>query len=509
MTTDAPIVDDRRDALDRVALPSEHSQLELQYLFDHGYTAFHTADGDVDADGLASAVERFALEAFEPGDPRDRDGPFVEDPAVLAAITSLATVCVTDHPALADTPTDRLQLVADLRSLFAATVQDLVVDAGDDLVQALAEVIYAKDPGEQGPHFGRVCTGVVRNPEFLDDEGTFVEIPMPAASPECIVRVNDAGLGGKYDDRNGTVDGELATRVWDNNVYVPVEDCRRKHWERLKRGFGALVDAQNASLDEDQREWIRNRADGVGERIDRFLQSGQEGRVWKGWDGDDQLVQLVSSVLSASDLDRDGVYPAEVFFEALQRYEASTDWEASLCQRISSPSTLEARLADVENDRLEAVDKGGRRLFGIRSRSGGNELVVEAIEDLFELPCMGRMDDRLQEHGPVRKDLFNFVRTVLWLPEYESASVDEVVRDLQGVFERWPWHDPTETEYQIQYEFGNTIGGETPLPMNCDNDDMQRYCIGQDECPYSIWGSIPFTDSMYEAVNDDSTTARY
>lgn len=509
MTTDAPIVDEYRDALHRAALPGEHSQLALQYLFDHGYTAFHTADGEVDADGLASAIERFALEAFEPGDPRDRDGPFVEDPAVLATITSLTTVCVTDHLALADTPTDRLQLVADLRSLYGATVQDLVVDAGDDLVQELAEVIYAKAPGEQGPHVGRVCTGVVRDPAFLDDEGTFVEIPMPAASPECIVRVTDDGLGGEYDARDGVVNGDVATRVWNNNVYVPVEDCRRKHWERLKRGFGALVDAQNASLDEDQREWIRNRADGVGERIDRFLQSGQEGRVWKSWDGDDQLVRLVASALYALEVDVDGVYPAEVLFEALQRYEPSAGWEASMCQRISSPSTLEARLVDVESERLEVVDKGGRRLFGILSRSGGNELVVEAIEDLFELPCMGNMDERLQEHGPVRKDLFNFVRMVLWLPEYESASVDEVVRDLQGVFDRWPWHDPTETEYQIQYEFGNTIGGETPLPMNCDNDDMQRYCIGQDECPYSIWGSIPFTDSMYEQVDDASSVQTY
>jgi hypothetical protein len=450
---------------------------------------------------LASAVERFALEAFEPGDPRDRDWPFVEDPAVLATITSLATVCVTDHPALADTPTDRLQLVADLRSLYAATVQDLVVDAGDDLVQELAEVIYVKAPGEQGPHVGRVCTGVIRDPAFLDDEGTFVEIPMPAASPECIVRVTDDGLGGAYDARNGTVGGELATRVWDNNVYVPVEDCRRKHWERLKRGFGALVDAQNASLDEDQREWIRNRADGVGERIERLLQAGREGRVWKGWDGDDKLVQLVSSALSASDLDRDGVYPAEVFFEALERYEPSAGWEASLCQRISSASTLEVRLVDAEGNRLEGIEKEGRQLFSLESRTGGNELVVEDIEDLFELPCMGKMDERLSERGPVRKDLFNFVRMVLWLPEYESASVDEVVRELQGVFDRWPWHAPAETEYQIRYEFGNTIGGETPLPMNCDNDDMQRYCIGQDECPYSIWGSVPFAESMYEAVD--------
>jgi hypothetical protein len=33
---------------------------------------------------------------------------------------------------------------------------------------------------------------------------------------------------------------------------------------------------------------------------------------------------------------------------------------------------------------------------------------------------------------------------------------------------------------------------------------MQRYCIGQDQCPYSIWGSLPFSDEMYEQVDEQS-----
>jgi len=40
--------------------------------------------------------------------------------------------------------------------------------------------------------------------------------------------------------------------------------------------------------------------------------------------------------------------------------------------------------------------------------------------------------------------------------------------------------------------------------MNCDNDDLQRYCIGQDQCPYSIWGSLQFPDEMYEQVEEES-----
>lgn len=508
MTTDAPVVDSDRDALMRAALPQAESQVALQYLIDRGYSAFKTEDA-VDSDRLGDAIERFALEAFTPGDPRDRDEPFVADPAVLAAVATLATVCTTDHPKLAETPTNRLELAADIRALYAATIQTLVAEAGDEVVQELAETIYGKDPGEQGPHVGRVCTGVVRDLDGIDVEGTFVEIPMPAASPACMVRMTEDGLGGEYDHGEGRVRGELASHVWDNNVYVPVEDCRRKHWEQLKHGFGALMNAQKASLDADQREWVRNQADGIGERIDRFLQAGHQERVWKGWNGDEQLVSVVESALYSSEVDSDGVYPAEVLYEALERYEPSTGWEESVCQRVSSARTLESRLIEVEVDRLEVTNSEGGRLFSVRASGGANELVVEEIEDLFELPCFSNMNERLSEQGPVRKDLFSFVRMVLWLPQYQDASLERVVDDLHEVFSRWPWYDPAETEYQIRYELGNSIRGDTPLPMNCDNDDMQRYCIGQDECPYSIWGSIPFPDSMYDSVTDDSSTPRF
>ncbi len=33
---------------------------------------------------------------------------------------------------------------------------------------------------------------------------------------------------------------------------------------------------------------------------------------------------------------------------------------------------------------------------------------------------------------------------------------------------------------------------------------MQRYCIGRDQCPYSIYGSLPFPDEMYEQIDDSS-----
>lgn len=52
------------------------------------------------------------------------------------------------------------------------------------------------------------------------------------------------------------------------------------------------------------------------------------------------------------------------------------------------------------------------------------------------------------------------------------------------------------------------IDGDPPLAMNYDNDDMQRYCIGQDQCPYSIWGSLPFPDETYDQLDKMSSLKR-
>jgi hypothetical protein len=131
-------------------------------------------------------------------------------------------------------------------------------------------------------------------------------------------------------------------------------------------------------------------------------------------------------------------------------------------------------------------------------------LEVDSIDDLFQLPCMANMDERLHRENPVRKDLFNFVRMASWLPQYQEDSVERLVADIKLVFSRWPWYDETTTDYQVRYELERSIDGETPLPMGCSNDDMQRYCIGQDRCPYSIYGSLPFPDELYDRLDEDN-----
>ena len=101
----------------------------------------------------------------------------------------------------------------------------------------------------------------------------------------------------------------------------------------------------------------------------------------------------------------------------------------------------------------------------------------------------------------------------MWLPKYQpNSDIDVIVEDLKDVFSRWPWYDEQETDYQVRYEFahGKNSDGDDYLPMGCDNDDMQRYCIGQNECEYSIWGSIDFPDRMYDqAQSQDGFNGYY
>jgi hypothetical protein len=70
---------------------------------------------------------------------------------------------------------------------------------------------------------------------------------------------------------------------------------------------------------------------------------------------------------------------------------------------------------------------------------------------------MANMAERLHEKKLIRKDLYNFARIVMWLPQYQDSDPEMIVTDLKDVFSRWPWYDEQETEHQVRYEFSNTI----------------------------------------------------
>ena len=127
--------------------------------------------------------------------------------------------------------------------------------------------------------------------------------------------------------------------------------------------------------------------------------------------------------------------------------------------------TVSREVADATNPLVRIGD--GARLQGAQ--------VINDLDDLFELPCFANIDERLQKKGPTRKELYSLVRLVAWLQEYRIDKTEtELIEDLKDLLSRWPWYDEQTSDYQIRYELEKgEIDGRSPLPIGCNNDDMQ------------------------------------
>jgi len=500
MSQSTPVEDER--AAYRVAtLPLEYGTTRINQLFTRGYNRYIVDDEDQPED-LLNDLERFGTAAFkEDVRANAAEDPFVDEPGTLAVLATLSAVCVKTHPKFEGVPPRKVQVLYDIRELYVNNLASLLREFSDgSLQQDIAEILYAKDPGADGPHPGRVCTGIKEMPEFGD--GLYLEIPMAAASRDCLVRA---------DTETGET-GELLTRVKDNCLYVPVGDFDAKYREYARRAFKKLLRVQEENLSEDQLTWLTTNESAITERIDRFIETGHHERIWRDWDAGERTIRVLRDAIRDAPNETATLgefHSAKALYAAVDTYDPEANWKQDVCNRISSPRSLGNLLASQRDHRsLTIRQQGTTNQYRIQDASRGSEsLSVDSIEDLFELPCMANMEERLHEKKPVRKDLYNFARMVMWLPQYQDSSLDEIVADLKDVFSRWPWYDEQVTDYQIRYEFSNTIDGDTPLPMNCDNDDMQRYCIGQDQCPYSIWGSLPFPDEMYNQLDETESAS--
>lgn len=497
-----------RDAYLVAAIPTEYTDRDIIQLFAQGYDRY-IVDGEPDRETLLSDVERVGTAVFKRSQRnRPLEYPFVDKPATLVLLATLSTVCVSEQPRFEDTPPRRNQVLHNIRELFATNLLALVHEYNDvTLYQDIAEVLYAKAPSQDGPHPGRVCTGVIPMPEFDKEGGAeseddlYVEIPMVAASRRCLARASTEATSS--DEK-----GEIQTQVTNNHLYVPLDHLHETYRSYAKRCFGRLQAVQESELDEPQRTWLRENETAITERIDHALEIGQYETVWKNWDRGERVVRLTRKAIRASSQTQIGEFhTAQELADALAAYEPENEGERAQLTHLSRARNVGNSLTDHDSHRSVTIDRNDRvNTYRIGHSGGGSRpLDIAELEDLFELPCLAAMDERLQEEKPVRKDLFNLVRMVMWLPQYREKSPTEITDELKDLFSRWPWYDPEITEYQIQYEARRGDRGigpdeNTPLPMNCDNNDMQRYCIGQEQCPYSIYGSLPFPDDMYDQL---------
>ncbi|WP_114579253.1 primase-associated protein [Saliphagus sp. LR7] len=502
-----------RDAYLVAAIPTKYTDDEIIELFARGYERY-VVDKTPDRETLLSDFERFGTGAFDKSKrERSLEYPFVDRPATLVLLATLSAVCVTEQPRFEDTPPRRNQVVQNIRELFATNLLALVHEYDDlTLYQEIAEVLYAKGPSQDGPHPGRVCTGVKPMPELDDaEEGgeepaeseseLYVEIPMAAASRTCLAR--EPTVATSHEET-----GEIRAQVKNNHLYVPLDHLHDTYRSYASTCFGRLLAVQEDELDESERKWLREHETAITERTDEAIERGQYEQVWNNWDRGEQVVRVIRNAVQASPQTTVGeFYTAQELYDTLDTYVPDNEGEQAQLRQFSNQRSVAKTLANYESHQSLTIDRSERiNTYCIGHSGGGSRpLEITELEDLFELPCLAAMDERLHEEKPVRKDLFNFVRMVMWLPQYREKSIDEITDEIKDVFSRWPWFDPEITEYQIKYEArrgDRGIGpkGNIPLPMNCDNDDMQRYCIGQDQCPYSIYGSLPFPDEMYDQL---------
>ena len=477
------------------ALPRDEGQFQFAQLFERGYQRW-TVNDTQQTEKMLAGIERFTCDAFAPSTREEAaERPYIDDIGMLAVLTTLGAVCIMDHPKLEDTPSRHLALLDDLRELYVNNIASLIREYDDfALHQEIAETLYAKDSGEDGPHPGRVCTDITKRPEF--GEGYYLEIPLVAASRKCLARA----------DQNDDQQGDIQTHVADNHLYVPVSDFMAKYRVYAEDAFQRLLAAQEEALTPEQRSWLTANESAITERIDRFFAAGQTHRIWENWSRQKQQLRTIINAVQAADDDvayLGQTHTARELYDALAAYEPERTWEQRVSDSITTPRSLGTILSTNRDHPSVTVENARLNRYTLTQYSDGAQPIhVDELEDLLELPCMQAMDERLQEKKPVRKDLFNLVRMAWWLPQYRDASTEEFISDVKDLFSRWPWYDEATTEYQIRYELSNDIGGEIPLPMNCANDDMQRYCIGRDQCPYSIYGSLPFPEEMYDQLDD-------
>ena len=98
----------------------------------------------------------------------------------------------------------------------------------------------------------------------------------------------------------------------------------------------------------------------------------------------------------------------------------------------------------------------------------------------------------------------------MWLPMYydeERGQVleEDVVDGMKEVISDFDWYDEDITEYQTRYEYLQGETDERYMVKSCTHEDMQNYCIGKDNCEYSIYQSLPFVSDFYQKLSEFNT----
>jgi len=507
-------VTNSKEALEVMIFAEDYNHHDRLQVLQRGTECYKNSDADI-----IDHIRKFAEWSFDPTIRTSTfDEPQFKEPEALAIIATTTACALRKHPYLETAPPEAIQLISNMRELYGSLMVPMVMQQDSEFILDLASRMYEKEYNADRPHLSGGATAIVHHPDAHPEFEKFFEIPLVAASDSCKARFTNGEWQGGYDPEENEAVGQTNYHIRDNNVYVPIQHGSAKLWEQQKKSFKALLDTNWEKTADEDFAGIYSECNILEQEVNELLDHGQKDEIWSSWDPDQNLLRLVrNAAQEVDDLDPTEFNEASEYYAAITKYDADGFGEDSAKTKLKGVKSLSAKLTSyADRDDIRGVERRARAdhepvLFKLGGGgSGAKEITVNTLEDIFELPCFENMveDLRVENGGPVRKDLYNFVAMVMWLQDYHQMSHENmkqaVVDDVANLFEKkWDWYDPAETNYQVGYEIDHgTIDGEDALPMGCDNDDMKRHCIGKENCPYSIYQSLPFPQEMYDLLDD-------
>jgi len=514
-------IDTDRKAIEAALFADQYSDDEVIELLDKGFVWY-----DNDANALAADVEYFFEQSMD-GSVRNEqiEDPPITDPARATAIAAVTACAIRMHPKVENAPPEKIQLIQYVRQYHTQMVMGILGQMDMQTKGELLDELYKAEIDHERPRPMKGASALKKRPDEHPEFDWFTEIPLAAASEICQARFHNGSWGGSYNPDTNEVVGEPNYHIENNCIYVPILHGEALLIERQKEVFERIVNVAWGSVPEEQFQFAYNEAGVIKETIEALIRHGEQEDLWTDWDPQRNLLRLVrNAAKEADDLDATKFNQAEDYYEAIREYDAEGFGESRAERDISSVRSLANSLVNIAQSgdypgvqhQTFSGDKYSEYSVG---RGSGNykQITVDDLDDIFELPCFQNMIEalKLDNGGPVRKDLYNFVRMVFWLEGYhdlpEAQREDAVVEDIHELFEdKWDWYDEDTTDYQARYELRNgEINGDPALPMHCDNHDMQRHCIGKSFCPYDIYQSLPFPDAMFDQLDDTEATSQY
>jgi hypothetical protein len=505
--SDHPVCQSEFVAWKVLLAPSNHDAFYRTALFKRGLEHYRTNTGDIDTDQWTHEVQQFALTAAtDINADAGLDDPWLhpQEPGRLAVLYAGAALAMKHSPAL-EAPPFRISFQHKADEALYANVLAMLRrhPRGQELFQFAGETVFGRTTeDDRGPPPGRTVTDLV---EF-DDGSWYFEIPLTHASRHALARDRPIGPSRAFVTNNcayvpyDVLDSELESRFLRDGT---VSTTLRTDYHGMYRPetFNSFLH----SLDE------------LNQHIEQIKQTNRLSMLYKDQRYPEPL-RCVLKIIREAPADMavlDKPVTAGDVLEAIQwaqtivpsdadnpdtpdeRHDTITEYEQSRVNDLDTPegvTTFLKKHSDHDDVTFIQQDHPKPNQF-ILSFKNKNivRLDIEQPDDIFELPCVANLEDYFMNHPPIREPLYFLVRIMASVENNFSRE------ELCDVFTRFPWYDQATTWYQVGYELR-----QDALPIGCHNDntEWERFCIGIENCDYSIYGSLPMRQDVLDKVGD-------